>query len=111
MTDPSRDKRTATEMFQQVWSQALVTVSNAEDEVSRLMARLQEKAGWNPDEGRRQIRELSERLVGQRREVEKRVEDVAQRTLGRLRIPRRDQVAQLNARLATLEKRLEALDK
>lgn len=109
MTD--QGKRTTAEMFQQVWSQALVTVSNAEDEVSRLVARLQERAGWSPEDAKRQIRELSERLVGQRREVEKRVEDVSQRTLGRLRIPRRDQVAQLNTRLAALEKRLEALDK
>jgi len=98
-------------MFQQVWSQALVTVSNAEDEVAKLIARLQERAGWNPEEARRQIRELSERLVGQRREAEKRVEDMVQKTVGKLRVPRRDQVAQLNTRLESLEKRLEALDK
>ena len=98
-------------MFQQVWSQALVTVSNAEDEVARLVARLEERAGWSPEDARRQVRGLSERLVGQRREAERRVEEVVRQTLGKLQVPRRDQVAQLNLRLEALEKRLEGLSR
>lgn len=106
-----KDKRTTVEFFQQVWSQALVTVTGAEEEAAKLLGRLQGMAGWSQDEVRRQVQQFSERLTAQRRELERQAEDSVRASVQRLRVPRRDEVAQLNARLDALVRRLEALSK
>lgn len=108
--DPKHaDKSSISEIFQQFWSQALGAVSNAEEEVSKVIARLQEGLGWSQEEAVRQVRELSERLTGQRRDVERRMEDAVKQSLLRLRVPRREEVAELSARVEALAKRVESL--
>ncbi len=92
------------EFFQQIWSQALTTVHGAEEEAQKLLGRLQ---GVSQEE----TRKLQERLAGQRRDLERRVEEVVKTSVARLKVPRREEVAQLNARLDTLTKRLENLSK
>lgn len=92
------------EFFHHIWSQALTTVAGAEDEAQKLLGRLQ-------GVGQEESRKLSERLTSQRKELEKRMEDVVKTSVSRLKVPRRDEVAQLNARLDALTKRLEGLSK
>ncbi len=111
MDQPPRDRRTVSEFFHQVWGQALVTVSGAEDEAAKLLARVQEVAGWSQDEGRRQLREFTDRLIHQRRDFERRVEDTIRVAVSRLKVPRREEIAQLNSRLDTLTRRVEGLSK
>lgn len=108
---PAHDRRSIAEFFQQVWSQALVTVSGAEDEAAKLLARVQGMAGWSQDEVKKQVREYSERLTTQRRDMEKKVEDAVRVSLQRVRVPRKEEIAQLNSRLDTLNKRIEHLAK
>jgi len=92
------------EFFQQIWSQALTTVHNAEEETQKLLGRLQ---GMSQDE----LRKLTERLATQRKDLERRVEEVVKASVVRMRVPRREEVAQLNARLDALTTRLEGLTK
>lgn len=92
------------EFFQQIWSQALTTVHGAEEETQKLLGRLQ---GMSQEE----LRKLSERLATQRKDLERRVEEVAKTSVARMKVPRREEVAQLNARLAALSARLEGLTK
>lgn len=104
-----KDRRTVSELFHQLWGQALVTVSGAEEEASKALARVQEVAGWSQDEGRRQVREFTERLVQQRRDFERRVEETIRVAVSRVKVPRREEIAQLNSRLDTLTRRVEGL--
>lgn len=92
------------EFFQQIWSQALTTVHGAEEETQKLLGRLQ---GMSQEEARK----LSDRLATQRKDLERRVEDVVKTSVARLKVPRREEVAQLNARLDALTRRLEGLTK
>lgn len=92
------------EFFQQIWSQALTTVHGAEEEAHKLLGRLQ---GMSQDEARK----LSERLATQRKDLERRVDEVVKASVARLKVPRRDEVAQLNARLDALTRRLEGFTK
>lgn len=103
------DKKSVTEIFHQVWSQALVAVTGAEDEATKLIGRVQEALGWNQEEARRQVRDFSDRLVGQRRDVEKRVEEAVKHSLSLLKVPRREELAQLSARVDELARRMESL--
>jgi polyhydroxyalkanoate synthesis regulator phasin len=105
------DRRSIAEFFQQVWSHALVTVSGAEDEAAKLLARVQGMAGWSQDEVKRQVREYADRLTAQRRDMERKVEDTVRVALQRLRVPRKEEIAQLNSRLDTLHKRIEHLNR
>lgn len=100
MTDDAKSSG----FFQQIWSQALTTVHGAEGEAQKLLTRLQ---GVSQEESRK----LAERLQGQRRDLERRVEDVVKASVARLKVPRREEVAQLAARVEGLAKRVEALSK
>jgi polyhydroxyalkanoate synthesis regulator phasin len=106
-----RDRKSIADVFQQVWAQAVVRVTGAEEEVQKLLGRLQGMAGSSQDEVKKQVRELTERLAHQRSELEKRVEETVHASLSRVRVPRRDEVEKLNARLDTLSKRVEALSR
>lgn len=103
------DKNPVTEIFHQVWSQALVAVTGAEEEATKLIGRIQETVGWSQEEARKQVREFSDRLVGQRRDVEKRLEEAVKQSLSLLKVPRRDELAQLSARVDELTRRMENL--
>lgn len=105
----SKDKRSLAEVFQQAWAQALARAIGAEEELGRTLARLQESAGLSQEEARRAMQHLSERLVTQRQELERRAEASVRAAVGALRVPRREQVAELSTRLDALEARVEAL--
>jgi hypothetical protein len=65
---PLHDRRSIAEFFQQVWSQALVTVTGAEDEAAKLLARVQGMAGWSQDEVKRQVRDYADKLTAKKQE-------------------------------------------
>ena len=82
----------------------LTTVAGAEEEAHKLLGRFQ---GMSQEEARK----LSERLATQRKDLERRMDEVVKASVARLKVPRREEVAQLNARLDVLTKRLEGLTK
>ncbi len=111
MDQAPRDRRSVSDFFQHLWTQALGTVSGAEEETQKLLGRVQAMAGWSQDEVKKQVQQFSERLTGQRREVERRLDDTVKQAVARVRVPRREEIAQLNARLDALSRRVEALSK
>jgi polyhydroxyalkanoate synthesis regulator phasin len=105
----AKERRTLTDAVERMWSQALVAVSSVEEEAAQVVQRLQSVAGWSQDEVRRQVAEVSERLAAQRQALEKGLEDGVRRAVSRLRVPRREQIQALQARLDTIADRLEKL--
>jgi polyhydroxyalkanoate synthesis regulator phasin len=105
-----REKRPLAESFERLWSQALLAVSTAEEEAGRVVQRVTGAAGWSQDEVRRHARELTERLVTQRRDLERNVEEGVRRALGRMTLPRREELQDVSARLERIAQRIEALE-
>jgi len=105
---PSKDGAQAQTGPERLWSQALLAMSSAGEEAGRVAQRLAERAGLNPEDIRAHLREFTERLASQRREFERSVEEAAKKALW-LRIPRREQLQELNTRLEALEARATAL--
>jgi len=108
-TDSAKEKRPLAEQLERIWSQALLTVSVAEDEAARVVQRVQDAAGWSQDEVKRQVRELSERLVSQRRELERGVEEGIKRAVARLKVPRREELMAFEERLNRVAERIASL--
>ncbi len=94
-----------------MWAQAVTAVSSVEEEAARVVQRAQTVAGWSQDEVRRQMGELAERLAAQRKELEQGLEDRVRGALQRLRVPRRDEVQALAARVDRVAERLERLER
>ena len=105
-----KEKRPLSDAVERMWAQALVAVSSVEEEAAQLVQRLQAVAGWSQDEVRRQVAEVSEHLATQRQTLEKGIEDGVRRAVTRLRVPRREQIQALQARLDRIAARLEQLD-
>ncbi len=111
MDSTPKDKKSVAEAFQQLWSQALQTVTGAEEETAKLFAKLQGLAGLSGEEGKKMVRDLSEKLAGQKKDVEKRLEETVHQALKSMRVPRKEEIAQLSARLDAVTRRVEALSK
>src|SRR4030095_981301 len=112
--EPSRepkDRRPLMEALERMWAQALTAVSNVEDEAARVVQRAQTVAGWSQDEVRRQMSDLAERLAAQRRELEQGLEERVRGALQRLRVPKREEVQALTARVERVAERLEKLER
>ena len=108
--ESSREKRPLAETFERLWGQALLAVSTAEEEAGRVVQRVTGAAGWSPDEVRRHARELTERLVSQRRDLERNVEEGVRRALGRMKLPRREELQEVSVRLERVAERIRALE-
>jgi polyhydroxyalkanoate synthesis regulator phasin len=106
-----RDRRPLMEALERMWSQALTAVSSVEDEAARVVQKAQTVAGWSQDEVRRQVGELAERLAAQRRDLERALDERVRGGLQRLRIPRREEVQALSARLRRAADRVEQLER
>ncbi|MFL5344813.1 MAG: phasin family protein [Hyalangium sp.] len=104
-----REKHAVAEAFERVWSQALLAVSTAEEEVNRTLQRVAAAAGWSQEEVKRQAREFTERLAGHRKGLEHSVEEAVRGAVSRLKVPRREELQEFEARLARLAERIEAL--
>jgi polyhydroxyalkanoate synthesis regulator phasin len=101
-----REKRSLGEYFEKVWGQALLAVSTVEDESRTAAQRMAQVYGLGQDEVRRQTRILAERLVHQRKELERNLEESVQRALQRVKVPRRETLTEVLARLEQLEERI-----
>jgi polyhydroxyalkanoate synthesis regulator phasin len=108
-TEGSKEKRPLAEQLERLWSQALLAASAAEGEASKVVHRVAELAGWSQDEVKRHVRELSERLVTQRHELERGVEDAVKGRLARLKVPKREELVAFEDRLNRLAARIDAL--
>ncbi len=106
-----KERRGLTETFERLWGQALVAVGAAEEEAARAVAKLQGAAGWSQEEARRHVRELTERLQEQRKELERSVDDRVKATLARVKAPRREEIAELRRRLDQVAERIKSLEK
>jgi hypothetical protein len=102
-------KHPLVETFERVWSQALLAVSTAEEEAARCVQRVAEMSGWSQEEMLRQAKLLTERLTGQRKDLEHNVEEGVRRALLHFKIPRRDEIQDIEARLVRLAERIDAL--
>ncbi|MGZ3457445.1 MAG: hypothetical protein ACXU86_02950 [Archangium sp.] len=102
-------KHPLAETFERVWSQALLAVSTAEDEAARCAQRVAEMAGWSQEEMIRQGRLLTDRLAGHRKDLERNVEEGVRRALLPFKIPRREEIQDLEARLMRIAERIDAL--
>lgn len=109
--DVFKDRRPVVEVLERMWAQAVTAVSSVEDEAARVVQRAQTVAGWSQDEVRRQMGELAERLAAQRKELEQALDERVRGTLQRLRVPRRDEVQALAARVDRVAERLERLER
>src|SRR4051812_20531471 len=93
------DKPDPKTVFEKAWSQALVAVSAAEEEAGEGAGEDAGVAGGGQDEVKRHVREFADKLTSQRRELEKSVDEQVKRAVTRLHVPRRDELAELGARL------------
>ncbi|HUB10103.1 MAG TPA: phasin family protein [Myxococcales bacterium] len=103
------ERRGSQDLFKDLWSQALVTMGAAEEEVKKLLDRLSEVVEIKPDDVLKYRRELSERLRTQRRDLEKSVEEGLRRALSRLKVPSREEIDALRGKIDDLGARLERL--
>jgi len=106
-----KDRRPVVEALERMWAQAVSAMSRVEDEAARVVQRAQTVAGWSQDEVRRQMTDLAERLAAQRRELEEGLEERVRTALTRLRVPRREEVQALTARVDRVAERLEKLER
>jgi polyhydroxyalkanoate synthesis regulator phasin len=106
-----KDRRPVVEALERMWAQAVTAMSSVEDEAARVVQRAQTVAGWSQDEVRRQMGDLAERLAAQRRELEQGLEDRVRGALQRLRVPRREEVQALMARVERVTERVENLER
>lgn len=99
------------EIFRDAWSQALAGVNAAETEAERVLTRLADAAGFSADDVKRHAREFGDRLATQRRDLEKAIDDAVRSAASRFRIPTKEDIAALQARLDAVTERVDALSK
>ncbi len=105
------ERKSSQDLFKDLWSQALVTMGTAEDEVRKLLERLSEVIEIKPEDVKHYGKELSERLRTQRKDLEKSVEDGIRKALGRLKVPSREEVEALRGKLDDLSARMDRLNR
>ncbi|MHB8418040.1 MAG: phasin family protein [Myxococcales bacterium] len=103
------ERRGSQELFKDLWSQALVTMGAAEEEVKKLLERLSEVVEIKPDDVQRYRRELSDKLRSQRHDLERSVEEGLRRALSLLKVPSREEIDALRGKIDDLGARLERL--
>ena len=97
------------EWFRDAWTQAMTAVGAAEEEAGRILGRAGELAGWSPEEIRKVVKELGEKLAAQRRQLEQSIDEGVARAVARVRIPTRENVAEIRARVERIAARIDAL--
>lgn len=109
LVEKSKEKTTLSDAFREAWSLALAKVEVAEEEVGRILHRAGEAAGLHPEEFRKIAADLRARLAAQHHEFERSVDDGIHRAIGRLKVPRREDLEAIRDRVARAGERLEAL--
>src|SRR5262249_48657304 len=90
--------QSVSDRLERAWSHALLAVSTAEEEASRWVSRWASLAGWTPEEARRCAQEWAQRLTRHRTELERRVDDGVKSALSRIRLPKREEIQDLEKR-------------
>jgi polyhydroxyalkanoate synthesis regulator phasin len=107
--DEHKDRQNVSVWFRDAWGQALAAVSSAEEEAQKLLHKAGDMVGWHPDEVVRQAREFGERLNRQRKELERTVEDRVKKAVGRIKVPRREELDAIRSRIEKLSARIDSL--
>ena len=94
--------------FKEAWSRALTGVGAAEQEAEKVLGKV---TGMSGEELRKQAREMGERLVAQRREIEKAIDEGVRKAAGRLHVPTPSELEALKKRMDDLTARVEAMGK
>ena len=87
----------------EAWSQALVAVDDAGDEVQKILGRVGDLVGVAPEEGRRLAQELAQKLRDDRGQLEQAVEAAVRRAVQRFQLPKAGELEALGLRLSALE--------
>jgi poly(hydroxyalkanoate) granule-associated protein len=111
MVEEHKERQNVSIWFRDAWGQALAAVNSAEEEAQKLLQRAGGMVGWKPDEVVRQAREFGDRLNRQRKDLEHSVEDRVKKAVGRLKVPRREDIESLRQRIDKLATRIDALKK
>jgi hypothetical protein len=98
-------------LFKEAWSTALAGVNAAEQEAERVLERIADAAGFSPEDVRRHAREFGERLAGQRREVERSVDEAVRRAASRFHVPTAAELEALRQRVEAVAARVDAIAK
>ncbi|MFM2152204.1 MAG: hypothetical protein RL199_639 [Pseudomonadota bacterium] len=93
----------------EAWSQALVAVGDAGDEVQKILGRVGELVEMAPDEARRLAHELAQKLKDERGQLEEAVEAAVRTAVQPFRLPSPADLQALEGRLAVLEDAVERL--
>jgi polyhydroxyalkanoate synthesis regulator phasin len=107
--EENKERQNVSAWFKDAWGQALAAVNSAEEEAQKVLQKAGGMVGWNPDEVLRQAREFGDRLGRQRKELERTVEERVKRALGRVKVPRREDLDKIRARIEKLSARIDAL--
>lgn len=105
----SERQRSIAEFFRETWSQALVAVSATEEEAQKILGKMTNWVEMGPEEARRLGQELSERLRRERDELEGTIEVAVRRALAPFRLPAKEELNVLHARLTEIEARIDRL--
>jgi polyhydroxyalkanoate synthesis regulator phasin len=97
------------EMFKEAWSQALVGLNTAEQEAEKIFTRLADTAGFSADDVKKHARDFGQKLKDQRQELEKGLDEAVKKAMGRFRLPSREDVDALRARVDAVAARVEKL--
>ena len=98
-----------TAYVREAWGNAVVAVSDAGDEVQKILTRIGDWVEMRPEEARRVTAELSEKLRQERQQLEAVIDGAVRRSVAPFRLPTRDQLASIEARLEAIEGRLDKL--
>ena len=97
------------ERFKEAWSHALAGINSAEQEAEKIFNRLADAAGFSPEDVKRHAREFGDRLQGQRKELEKAIDDGVKKAASRLRVPTKGDIESIEKRLDAISARIDAL--
>ncbi len=97
------------ETFKEAWSQALVGLNAAEQEAEKVIGKIADAAGFTPEDVRRNVREFTDRLQSQRKEIEKTIDDAVKRATSRFKLPSREEIEALRQRVDAIAERVDRL--
>lgn len=107
--ETAKERKPLADLFRDAWSQALGAVGSAEEDVQKALHRVMDLPATSQEEARRVARDLSEKLVGQRKTVEQAIEQGVRRALSRATLPKKEEVDALRKRVVALQSRVDAL--
>jgi len=103
------DQRGTKARLQEAWQSTLGRFATAEEGSRNLVHRLVEWGKLTGEEGRTLLVDWRESIEGNRRQLEKRVEEVVLRSVSRFTLPTQKDLEELTAQIAALEQRVQRI--